>query len=53
MLLMLEQIGKAVGAEVSSGPDVRVLAQATQPEALSEQIDQAVQAGDQRRAVGP
>ena len=53
MLLMLEQIGKAVGAEVSGGTDVKVLDQATQPEALSEQIDQAVKAGDQGPAAGP
>ena len=45
MLLMLEQIGNAVGAEISGGPDVGALAQATQPEALSEQIDQAAKAG--------
>jgi hypothetical protein len=37
---------------VGSDPDVRVLAQATQPEALSQQIDQAVQAGDQGPVVG-
>jgi uncharacterized membrane protein len=47
MLLMLEQIGNAVGAETSGGPDVEALAQATQPEALSEQIDQAAKAGEQ------
>ena len=44
MLLMLEQIGRAVGAEFGEGAEVRVLAEATEPEALSEQIDQAVQA---------
>ncbi len=33
MLLMLEQIGKAVGADVGGDPDVKVLVQATQPEA--------------------
>ena len=43
MLLLLEQIGNAVGAEVRD-PDVEVLAQPTQPEALSEQIDQATNA---------
>jgi uncharacterized membrane protein len=45
MLLMLEQIGKAVGATESSDPEVAVLEQATQPEALSRQIDQAIDAG--------
>ena len=45
MLRMLEQIGNAVGAEIRD-PDVGVLAQATQPEALSEQIDQAAEAGE-------
>src|SRR5690349_11379150 len=43
MLLMLEQIGKAVGAEMRKDPDVDVLAQATKPEALSRQIDEAVE----------
>ncbi len=47
MLDMLEQIGKAVGAEFGSGEAVRVLAEATRPEALSEQIDQAVSAGEE------
>jgi uncharacterized membrane protein len=41
MLLMLEQIGQAVGAEFDQGAEVRVLAEATEPEALSDQIDQA------------
>ena len=40
MLLMLEQIGRAVGAEFESA-EVRALAEATEPEALSDQIDQA------------
>ena len=53
MLLMLEQIGNAVGAEISGGPDVGVLAQATQPEALSEQIDQAAKSGEPGAAGGP
>jgi uncharacterized membrane protein len=46
MLEMLEQIGKAVGAEFCSGEAVRVLKEATRPEALSDQIDQAVSAGE-------
>ena len=47
MLLMLEQIGHAVGAETGDA-DVGVLAQATQPEALAEQIDRAAEATQQR-----
>jgi uncharacterized membrane protein len=47
MLMMLEQIGQAVGAEISEGPEVRVLAQATQPEAVSEQIDRATESSEQ------
>jgi hypothetical protein len=43
MLLMLEQIGNAVGAEIGHIPDVKVFEQPTQPEALSEQIDQAAE----------
>lgn len=49
MLLMLEQIGNAVGAEIRGIPDVKVLEQPTKPEALSDQIDQAVEVGDQRK----
>ena len=45
MLLLLERIGQAVGAEVETDPDVQVLVQATKPEALSRQIDQAIDAG--------
>jgi uncharacterized membrane protein len=41
MLLMLEDIAKAVGHKTPSDPEVQVLEQATQPEALSRQIDQA------------
>jgi len=53
MLLMLEQIGQAVGADVGDIPDVSILAQPTRPEALSEQIDQAAaDAGEQRRRGG-
>lgn len=44
MLLLLEQIGKAVGIEID--PDVEVLAQSIQPEELSEQIDQAAKADE-------
>ena len=42
MLLLLEQVCKAVGIEID--PDVEVLAQPTQPEALSAQLDQAAKA---------
>jgi uncharacterized membrane protein len=49
MLLMLEQIGHAVGAEVSGIPDVSILAEPTRPEALSEQIDQAVAEAGERK----
>jgi uncharacterized membrane protein len=46
LLLMLERIGKAVGVEAQEDdPDVRVLVQATEPEALSRQIDQAAKGG--------
>jgi uncharacterized membrane protein len=53
MLMMLEQIGNAVGAEISEGPEVGVLAQATQPEALSEQIDQAAKSDERARRAHP
>jgi uncharacterized membrane protein len=49
MLRMLEDIGRVVGAEFCSGPDVEVLAEATQPEALSRQIDQAAAAVETER----
>ena len=42
MLLMLERIGEAVGVETLGDPDVDVLVQATEPEALSRQIDEAI-----------
>jgi len=45
MLLLLERIGKAVGADVQTDTDVEALVQATEPEALSRQIDQAIDAG--------
>jgi uncharacterized membrane protein len=51
MLLMLEQIGRAVGAETGDA-DVGVLTQATQPEALAEQIDRAAEATQQRPTKG-
>jgi uncharacterized membrane protein len=42
MLQMLVDIGLAVGAKFRSGPEVAVFTEATRPEALSRQIDQAV-----------
>jgi uncharacterized membrane protein len=45
MLLMLEDIAKAVGHRTPSDPEVQVLEQATEPEALSRQIDQATDKG--------
>jgi uncharacterized membrane protein len=49
MLLMLEQIGHAVGAEVSGIPGVSILAEPTKPEELSDQIDEAAsEAGDRK-----
>src|SRR6185312_3380538 len=48
MLEMLEQIGKAVGAEFGNSEAVRVLAEATRPESLSDQIAQAVTQSDYR-----
>jgi uncharacterized membrane protein len=53
MLLMLDQICRAVGASDSEGVDVDVLAQAVKPEVLSEQIDQASKAGDHRTLEEP
>ena len=50
MLEMLEDIGRVVGAEFCWGPEVKVLAEATQPETLSRQIDQV--AGAVERARG-
>ncbi|HEY7634299.1 MAG TPA: DUF1003 domain-containing protein [Gemmatimonadales bacterium] len=48
MVEMLEQIGKAVGADFGSSEAVRVFEEATQPEALSDQIEQAVSGGEKR-----
>ena len=53
MLLMLERIGKAVGAEMRQDPDVDVLVQATKPEALSRQIDDAVDAAESAKGREP
>jgi uncharacterized membrane protein len=48
MLLMLEQIGQAVGAQIGESPDLGALAQTTQPEALSDQIDHAAKEEEER-----
>jgi uncharacterized membrane protein len=53
ILLMLEQIGRAVGAETIWGADVGGLAQPTQPEAIAEQIDRATDVKKQRPTEGP
>ena len=50
MLVMLEQLTKAAGIEIPD-PDLRVLKQATKPEALSRQIDRAIESGGP--AAGP
>jgi uncharacterized membrane protein len=49
MLLLLERIGQAVGAELPDDGEEKVLSQATEPEALSEQIDKAVERKERGR----
>lgn len=51
MLSLLTQIANAVGAEITAGPEVRVLAEATEPEALSDQIDRAMKEPKGRRQL--
>ena len=41
MLLMLDQIGRAVGAQMDNSRDAAALAERIRPEALSEQLDEA------------
>jgi hypothetical protein len=41
MLVILERIAKKLGAIADDDPTLRVLKQATEPERLIEQIDQA------------
>jgi uncharacterized membrane protein len=48
MLLMLEDIAKAVGPRTPTDPEVQVLEQATEPETLSRQIDQATDEDEPR-----
>ena len=54
MLQMLEQIGKAVGADFGAGGALRALEEATRPEAISDQLDRAEKAAESRdeRPVG-
>jgi uncharacterized membrane protein len=47
MLSMLEQIGRTVGAQLVDGPEMSALTQPTNPELISEQIDQAADAAQQ------
>lgn len=44
-LQILERIAKKVGAHISDDPQVRALEEATRPEALVEQIEEAYRAG--------
>jgi uncharacterized membrane protein len=44
MLLLLESIAKQVGALQKDDPEVKVLVQATEPEALAKQIEEAYEA---------
>ena len=43
MLLMLERIGDAVGAQISKDADVQALAQDVRPEELSDMLDEAAE----------
>ena len=45
MLQMLERIAKKVGAHVSDDPQVRALEEATRPDSLVDQIEEAFRAG--------
>jgi uncharacterized membrane protein len=47
MLMMLKQIANKIGADVSQDPDVNVLEQATRPDKLVEQIEQAFESTEQ------
>jgi uncharacterized membrane protein len=47
MLTMLKQIADKVGADVSHDPTLVVLAQATQPEKLAEQIERTIDTAEQ------
>jgi uncharacterized membrane protein len=43
MLLMLERIGDAAGAQISKDADVQALAQDVRPEELSDMLDEAAE----------
>jgi uncharacterized membrane protein len=47
MLLLLEDVAKKVGAIKDNDPEVSVLVQATEPDALARQIDEAYRQGDE------
>ncbi len=52
---MLERIAKKVGAHVGDDPQVRALEEATRPDTLVEQIEEAYreEAGEPPRKEGP
>lgn len=52
-LQILERIAKKVGAHVGDDPQVRALEEATRPEALVEQIEEAYRADDGRHPGAP
>ena len=49
MLLLLEDIARQVGASKAGDPDVEVLVEATRPDTLARQIDEAYRSGDKAR----
>lgn len=52
MLQMLSQIAHAVGADVHSDPDIKVLQDAARPEKMLQQIDETIaQIGEQKDAT--
>lgn len=51
VLWMLERIAKHVGADISGDPDVRILAEATRPESLLDQIDRTLLQTQKSNAV--
>lgn len=53
MLQILERIAKKVGAHLSDDPKVRALEQATLPESLVEQIEEAYQEQAGQSPIGP
>ena len=53
MLTMLEQIARQLGPRSARARRKRALAQTTQPEALSEQIDRATESSEQAAPEAP